>query len=33
VALDEPSDRLLVAAVGDAASAHDRRQADDELRE
>ena len=32
MALDEPSDRLLVAAVGDPPPAHDRRQADDELR-
>ena len=33
VALDEPRDGLLVAAVGDSLPAHDRREADDELRE
>jgi hypothetical protein len=33
VALDEPSDRPLIAAVGDPAPAHDRRQTDHELRE
>ena len=33
VALDEPRDGLLVAAVGDSLPAHDRREADDKLRE